>query len=58
MEREYSNDQVDGGIGHFLSLSAAALAPACEWILEVDRGQLFLADGARNLPEWVRLGLV
>ena len=59
MEREYSNDQVDAGIGHFLSLSAAALAAACEWILEADRGQLFLADGARNLPEWVsaRFGL-
>ncbi len=59
MERVYSNDQVDAGIGHFLSLSAAALAAACEWILEADRGQLFLADGARNLPEWVsaRFGL-
>ena len=55
----YSSDQVDAGIGHFLSLSAAALAAACEWILEADRGQLFLADGARNLPEWVsaRFGL-
>jgi hypothetical protein len=59
MERVYSNDQVDAGIGHFLSLSAAALAAACEWILEADRGQLFLADGARSFPEWVsaRFGL-
>jgi len=59
MERDCSGDQVDAGIGHFLSLSAAALAAACEWILEADRGQLFLADGARNLPEWVsaRFGL-
>ena len=50
---------MDAGIGHFLSLSAAALAAACEWILEADRGQLFLSDGARNLPEWVsaRFGL-
>ena len=53
MAREYSSDQVDAGVGHFLSLSAAALAAACEWILEADRGQLFLADGARSLPEWV-----
>ena len=55
----YSSDQVDVGIGHFLSLSAAALAAACEWILEADRGQRFLADGARSLPEWVsaRFGL-
>ena len=59
MERMYSSDQVDAEIGHFLSLSAAALAAACEWILEADRGQLFLADGARTLPDWVsaRFGL-
>jgi hypothetical protein len=59
MERDYSNDQVEAGIGHFLSLSAAALAAACEWILEADRGQLFLADGARDLAQWVsaRFGL-
>jgi len=59
MESDYSSDQVDAGIGHLLSLSAAALAAACEWILEADRGQRFLADGARNLPEWVsaRFGL-
>ncbi len=53
MERVYSNDQVDEGVGHFLALSSAALAAACEWILEADRGQQFLADGARSLPEWV-----
>jgi Domain of unknown function (DUF222) len=53
MERVYSNDEVDAGIGHFLSLSAAALAAACEWILEADRAQLFLADGSRSLPEWL-----
>ncbi len=59
MEREYSSDQVDEGIGQFLSLSAAALAAACEWILEADRGQLFLADGSPNLVQWVsaRFGL-
>ena len=53
MEREYSNDQVDAGIGHFLSLSAAALAAACDWLMEADRGQLFLADGSPNLVQWV-----
>ncbi len=59
MERDYSNDQIEQGIGQFLSLSAAALAAACEWLMEADRGQLFLVDGARNLPEWVsaRFGL-
>jgi Domain of unknown function (DUF222)/HNH endonuclease len=53
MEREWSHDEVEQGIGQFLSLSAAALATACEWILEADRGQLSLADGARSLPEWI-----
>lgn len=54
MEREsFTNDQVEQGIGHFLSLSAAALAATCEWIMAADRGQLFLTDGARTLPEWL-----
>jgi hypothetical protein len=59
MERDYSHDQVDEGIGQFLSLSAAALAAASEWIVEADRGQLFLADGSPNLVQWVsaRFGL-
>ena len=59
MEREYSSDQVETGISQFLSLSAAALAAACEWILEAGRGQLFLADGSPNLVQWVsaRFGL-
>ncbi len=49
----YSNDQVEVGIGHFLALSAAALAAACEWLMEADRGQQFLADGSRDLVHWV-----
>ncbi|MGH8872302.1 MAG: DUF222 domain-containing protein [Acidimicrobiia bacterium] len=52
MER-YSNDQVERGIGHFLALSAAAQAAACEWLMEADRGQQFLADGSRDLVHWV-----
>jgi hypothetical protein len=58
MER-YSNDQVDEGIGHFLALTAAAQAAACEWIVEADRGQQFLADGSPDLVQWVsaRFGL-
>ena len=58
MER-YSNDQVDEGIGHFLALTAAAQAAACEWIVEADRGQQFLADGSPDLAQWVsvRFGL-
>lgn len=58
MERDYSSDQVDGGIGHFLALSSAALAAACEWILEADRGQRFLADGRAIFRSGFRLGLV
>ena len=59
MERVYSSDQVDGGIGHFLALSSAVLAAACDWLIDADRGQRFLADGARNLAEWIsaRFGL-
>ena len=53
MEREWSHDEVEHGIGQFLSLSAAALATACEWISGADRGQLSLVDGARSLPEWI-----
>jgi hypothetical protein len=58
MER-YSNDQVDEGIRHFLALTAAAQAAACEWIVEADRGQQFLADGSPDLVQWVsaRFGL-
>lgn len=52
MER-YSSDQVERGIGHFLALSAAAQAAACEWLMEADRGQQFLADGSRDLVHWV-----
>ena len=48
MER-YSNDQVEMGIRHFLALSTAAQAAACEWLMEADRGQQFLADGSRDL---------
>ncbi|HEX6146309.1 MAG TPA: DUF222 domain-containing protein [Acidimicrobiia bacterium] len=55
----YSNDRVDEGIGHFLALTAAAQAAACEWLVEVDRGQRFLADGSPDLVQWVsaRFGL-
>jgi hypothetical protein len=48
-----SNDEIDDGIGHFLGLVAAGMAAACEWLMEVDRRQQFLGDGARDLAEWV-----
>ncbi len=59
MEREWTPDVVESGIGQFLGLSAAALASACEWLIEADRAQLFLADGSPNLVQWLsaRFGL-
>jgi hypothetical protein len=54
-----SNDEVDEGIGHFLGLVSAGLAAACDWLIEADRRQQFLADGAADLGQWVsaRYGL-
>ena len=54
-----SNDEIDSGVGHFLGLMSAAAAAACEWLMEADRRQQFLADGARDLGQWVsaRFGL-
>ena len=60
MEREsFSNDQADGVLSHRFSGPAVFYAEICEWLIDADRGQRFLADGARNLPEWVsaRFGL-
>jgi hypothetical protein len=54
-----SNDQIEQGLGQFFALVAAGHAAACEWLIEVDRGQQFLADGSRSLEDWVsaRFGL-
>ena len=54
-----SNDQADGVLSHLFSGLAVFYAEICEWLIDVDRGQRFLADGARALPEWVsaRFGL-
>jgi len=42
-----------------LGLVSAGLAAACEWLIEADHRQQFLADGARDLAQWVsaRFGL-
>jgi hypothetical protein len=53
MDEGYSKDRVEQGIGHFLALTAAAQAAACEWLLEADRGQQYLADGSPDLVQWV-----
>ena len=62
MERvSIQNDQVDAGLGSFLwSFGGGFWQPrSVNGSVDADRGQLFLADGARNLPEWVsaRFGL-
>lgn len=48
-----SNDQVDAAFDHFSGLTSAALARICELISEVDTRQSWMADGARNLTDWV-----
>lgn len=54
MESErFSNDQVDQVLGHLFSGLAVFHAGICEWLIEVDRGQRFLADGAADLAQWV-----
>ncbi|HEY4606909.1 MAG TPA: DUF222 domain-containing protein, partial [Acidimicrobiia bacterium] len=48
-----SNDDLESGLGQFLGLASGAVAAACEWLLEVDRRQLFLMDGSPDLVQWV-----
>jgi Domain of unknown function (DUF222)/HNH endonuclease len=60
MEREgFSNDQVDGVLGQLFSGVAVFYAEICEWLIDADLSQQFLADGARDLAQWVsaRFGL-
>ncbi len=58
MEREWTPDVVESGIGQFLGLMAGAAA-VCEWLVVADRGQLFLGDGSPDLVQWLsaRFGL-
>jgi Domain of unknown function (DUF222)/HNH endonuclease len=60
MEREgFSNDQVDQVLGQLFSGVAVFYAEICEWLTDADLSQQFLADGARDLAQWVsaRFGL-
>jgi len=60
MEREwFSNDQVDRVLGHLFSGVAVFYAEICEWLIDADLTQQFLADGSPNLVQWVsaRFGL-
>jgi hypothetical protein len=60
MERErFTNDQVEQVLSHLFSGLAVFHAQICEWLIDADLSQQFLADGARDLPQWVsgRFGL-
>lgn len=51
--RDASNDEIEEGLEQFAALSAAAVARVCSLIAEVDARQSWMADGARNLVDWV-----
>jgi hypothetical protein len=55
----FSNDQVEQVLSHLFSGLAVFHAQICEWLIDVDLSQQFLADGARDLPQWIsaRFGL-
>ncbi len=59
MEREWTPDVVESGIGQLLGLMAGAAAAVCEWLVVADRAQQFLADGSPDLVQWLsaRFGL-
>jgi hypothetical protein len=54
-----TNDQVEQVLSHLFSGVAVFHAQICEWLVEADLSQQFLADGARDLPQWIsaRFGL-
>jgi hypothetical protein len=58
-EKRVSNDQVEQVLSHLSSGVSIFLAQICEWLIEADLSQQFLADGAQDLPHWVsaRFGL-
>jgi hypothetical protein len=60
MERErFTNDQVEQVLSHLFSGLAVFHAQICEWLIDADLSQQFLAARARDLVEWVsaRFGL-
>ncbi len=48
-----SADEVDRGFDQFGGLQAASAAELCHLIRAADVGQLWMADGARSLLDWV-----
>ncbi len=54
MGRErFSNDQVEQVLGHLFSGLSVFHAEICEWLIDADLSQQFLADGSRDLVQWV-----
>jgi hypothetical protein len=54
MERErFTNDQVDQVLSQLFSGLVVFHAQICAWLIEADVSQQFLADGARDLAQWV-----
>lgn len=54
MEREsFTNDQVEQVLSQLFSGLALFHAQICDWLIEADVSQQFLADGARDLAQWV-----
>ncbi len=60
MVREtFTNDEVEQVLGNLFSGLSIFHASICEWLIDADLSQQFLADGARDLVQWVsaRFGL-
>ena len=54
MERErHTNDQVEQVLSHLFSGVSVFHAEICEWLIEADVSQQFLADGARDVVQWL-----
>lgn len=55
----FSNDQVEQVLSHLFSGMSVFCAEVCEWLIQADLSQQFLADGAGDLRQWVsaRFGL-
>ena len=55
---KFSNDQVDGVLGQLFSGVAVFYAEICEWLIDADLSQQFLADGSPNLIQLNLSGVV
>jgi hypothetical protein len=49
----FTNDQVEQVLSNLFSGLAVFQFQVCEWLIEADLSQQFLADGARDLVQWI-----